>query len=219
MYRLRVVSLFGALLLAAFGIASAQNAYTARPMNVRAGPNREYPLVAQLGPGAPLNVNGCLSGYSWCDVSFDGNRGWMYASGISFVYNGGRVPLYSYGAQLGLPILTFSLGAYWDRYYRGRPWYSQRSTWIHRRLPPPRGPVGRPHAAPRPMPNARPPANGRPGARGEMRGHAAPQGGHPAPQARRGQPQREHAPQAKKPPSSSRGGSDRGDQDRQHSPP
>ena len=43
----------------------------------------------------------------------------MYAGGISFVYNGDRVPLYSYGPRLGLPIITFSLGAYWGNYYRG----------------------------------------------------------------------------------------------------
>jgi uncharacterized protein YraI len=206
MHRRRLVCSFGALLLAAFGVASAQNAYTSRPMHVRAGPNREYPLVAQLDAGAPLDVNGCLSDWSWCDVSFDGNRGWIYAGGLSFVYQGERVPLYSYAPSLGLPIITFSLASYWDTYYRGRPWYSQRDMWAHRPLPPRTRPPGRPHAGPPPMPNARPPVvSGRPGrpspgGRPEARGE---EGGHAAPAERRSpQPSRTRAPQEKRPPSS-----------------
>ena len=77
------------------------NAYTARPMNLRAGPNRDYPAVAQLDAGAPLDVHGCLDGYSWCDVSFEDARGWLYAGGISFVYNGDRVPLYFIRTEAG----------------------------------------------------------------------------------------------------------------------
>src|SRR5215469_9105165 len=152
----------GALLLTSVGLASAQDAYTSRPMNVRAGPNREYPLVAQLKEGAPLDVHGCLSDWSWCDVSFDDNRGWIYAGGVSFVYQGGRVPLYSYGPSLGLPIITFSLLTYWDNYYRGRPWYGQRESWTHRRLPPHTRPSGRPNAGPPPAPHAGPRMGGRP---------------------------------------------------------
>jgi uncharacterized protein YraI len=203
MHRLSVFLSFAVLLLAPFGIASAQDAYTSRPMNVRAGPDREYPLVAQLGPGAPVDVRGCLSDWSWCDVSFDGNRGWVYAGGLSFVYQGARVPLYSYGPQLGLPIITFSLGTYWNQYYRGRPWYGQRDTWAHRRMPPHMRPPGRPGMAPmqrpqerpmprthmggRPTPHEQPPAGGRPAARSEERGHAGPPAG-------RESPQRGHAP-------------------------
>jgi uncharacterized protein YraI len=204
MHRSRVVFSFGALLLAVCGIATAQNAYTARPMNVRAGPNRDYPLVAQLDAGTPLDVHGCLDGWSWCDVSFEGNRGWMYGGGIYFEDNGDNVWLYSYGPQVGLPIITFSLDTYWGQYYRGRPWYAQRDTWAHRNFPPPARlarPAGRPQPGPRPggshaMTNSRPPAApARSG--GEMRGHAAPQGR--AAPAGRGPPKGGHA---QRPPSS-----------------
>lgn len=74
MSRRPLVYALGALLLASLGLASAQDAYTSRPMNVRAGPNRDYPLVAQLDAGAPLDVHGCLDDWSWCDVSFDDTR-------------------------------------------------------------------------------------------------------------------------------------------------
>jgi uncharacterized protein YraI len=156
MHRPSVISSLTVLLLAACGIASAQNAYTSRPIDVHAGPDQDYPLVAQLGPGAPLDVHGCLSDWSWCDVSFeDDDRGWVYADGVSFVYEGDRVPLYAYAPRLGLPIITFSLGAYWGHYYRERPWYSQRDTWEHRRLPPHMRPPGRPGMGAVEMPHGR----------------------------------------------------------------
>ena len=182
MHRRSHVPLLGMLLLAAFGIARAQDAYTSRPMNIHAGPDRDYPLVAQLDAGAPLDVHGCLEDWTWCDVSFDDGRGWIYAGGVSFVYQGDRVPLYSYGPRLGLPIITFSLGAYWGHYYRGRPWYSQRDTWEHRRMPEHTGPEGPPGAGPAPMPHTRPgpmrnerrPVEQTPGFRSEERGRSAP---------------------------------------------
>jgi uncharacterized protein YraI len=171
-----LISMLGALLLAASGIASAQNAYTSQPMDVHAGPDEGYPLVAQVDAGAPLDVHGCLDGYSWCDVSFEDTRGWMDADGISFVYNGDRVPLYSYGPRLGLPIITFSLGAYWGNYYRSRPFYAQRDTWAHRHFATPaRGPR-RTHEGPPPMSHGRAPAGGHPEARPEEHGHAGQSG-------------------------------------------
>lgn len=180
MHRRPLVYTLGALFLISLGLASAQDAYTARPVNVRAGPDREYPLVAQLDAGAPLDVHGCLDDWSWCDVSFEDSRGWVYARGISFVYQGGRVPLVSYGPRLGLPIITFSLMTYWGDYYRGRPWYAQRDTWSHREFPHTR-PSGRPHAGPPPVSHGRPPMSherqpegGRPQPRSEERGHTAP---------------------------------------------
>ncbi len=132
MYRRHIVSSLAVLLLAVCGTAGAQNAYTAKQMNLHAGPDRDYPLVAQVDEGAPLEVHGCLDGYSWCDVSVDGNRGWMYGGGIYFDDNGGTAWLYSYGPQVGVPVITFSVDTYWGQYYQGRPWYGQRETWAHR---------------------------------------------------------------------------------------
>jgi uncharacterized protein YraI len=214
MHRSRLISSFGALLLAVSGIAGAQNAYTARPMNVRAGPDRDYPLVAQVDAGTPLDVHGCLDGWSWCDVSFEGNRGWMYGGGIYFEDNGNNVWLYSYGPQVGLPIITFSLDTYWGQYYRGRPWYGQRDTWAHRHFAPPvrlarpggSPPGARPMGGSHPMSHSRAPAPARSG--GEMRGHAAPQG-HAAP-AGRGPPKGGHTQR----PPSSHGSQHGGDQPR-----
>lgn len=190
MLRQRLLCL--AVIAASCGIASAQTAFTTQYLDVFAGPANGYPLVARLGPGAPVQVMGCLSDWSWCDIVFAGNRGWAYSPDITYTYQGSRVPLYNYLPRLGIPIVTFSLGSYWDRYYRGRPWYSQRNVWM-RRAPPPRSrPVGPPAMRPGPArPGSRPGEGPRgrpdihrpgPGARpGQDRGNR------PAPGARPGQ--------------------------------
>jgi uncharacterized protein YraI len=136
------ICVLGTLLIGVSTTALAQNAITARPLHVRAGPDRAYPLVAQLDAGAPVDVMGCLNDWSWCDVAFDGTRGWAYGPGLTYVYQGQDVPLYAYAPGLGIPVVSFSLDAYWGQYYQGRPWYGQRTMWMHRRLPAHRRPPG-----------------------------------------------------------------------------
>lgn len=170
----RVMSLLrhiALLLLAVPVVAAAQDAYTSRTVYVRAGPDTSYPLVAQLSPGAPLRVMGCLNDWSWCDVTFAANRGWVYGPYLQYVYQGSRVPFYTYAPTFGVPIVTFSIGSYWDNYYHGRPWYGRRDYWVGRPPPPhvrPPGPPPRPTPPPpRPRPpgagpGGPPPGNGRP---------------------------------------------------------
>jgi len=50
-------SLVPGLLLSA--AALAQTAYTVREANVRAGPERDYPVVTRLPAGTPIEVTGC----------------------------------------------------------------------------------------------------------------------------------------------------------------
>jgi uncharacterized protein YraI len=120
------------VLLAIPSATSAQDAFTTRSVNVRAGPDTSYPVVTILGGGAPVQVMGCLDDWSWCDVAFEDNRGWIYAPYLSYVYQGGRVPFYTYAPSFGIPIIGFSVGSYWDRYYRERPWYGRRDYWERR---------------------------------------------------------------------------------------
>jgi uncharacterized protein YraI len=51
-------SLVPGLLLS--GAALAQTAYTVREANVRAGPERDYPVVTRLAPGTEVSVSGCV---------------------------------------------------------------------------------------------------------------------------------------------------------------
>jgi uncharacterized protein YraI len=129
--------------------AMAENAVTTDVASVRAGPDDSYPEVAQLDPDSPIQVVGCLDDWSWCDVVFGDDRGWLYAPDISYQYEGGYVPFYTYAPSFGLPVLTFSVDAYWGSHYRGRPWYAQRDEWVHRTVQHQRPPGPAPsHAAP-----------------------------------------------------------------------
>jgi uncharacterized protein YraI len=143
----------GALAMVLPVVAAAQQAFTRGPLNLRAGPSPDYPLVARLGPGQPLEVLGCTSGYSWCDVVLpDSLRGWANASRLDFAYEDQRVPLATYGAAIGIPLIGFAIGNYWADHYRDRSWYGDRRWW--RGGPPP--PVAGWRPAPPPHPGWRP---------------------------------------------------------------
>ena len=146
-------------------------AITNSPVYVYAGPAPDYPVVAQLPGSAAVTVMGCVAGYSWCDVVVPGMRGWVYGGALYYPYQGATVPAITYGAALGLPIIAFTLGSYWDSYYRDRPWYHDQARWMHhappRAVPPPHfvgRPPGRPpgHLEPRPSGPGPGHAGGRP---------------------------------------------------------
>ena len=66
-------------------------------------------MVAILPAGMQILVEGCLSDYRWCDVVAGPNRGWVYAGNIVYPYEGADVPVLTYGAVIGLGIITFSV--------------------------------------------------------------------------------------------------------------
>jgi uncharacterized protein YraI len=136
--------------------AQALDAHTSQSANLRAGPGHDYPVIVVLPPYAPLDVQGCLSDYSWCDViAVDINeRGWVYAGDIEYLYEGAEVPLLEYGPMSGIVVIPFVLGDYWDRHYPHRPWYRNRDQWIHtpRTVQPPRSPGQGPPVTGQPMP-------------------------------------------------------------------
>ncbi|GAA4335989.1 hypothetical protein GCM10023165_12810 [Variovorax defluvii] len=145
---IRIVAI-GVLAAALPLAAAAQEALSRSAANLRAGPSGDYPVVARLGPGQPFDVLGCTSGYRWCDVVLpDGLRGWLYAGNIDYAYERRRVPLASYGAIIGVPIVGFTIGNYWSDHYRDRPWYREPRWWDGRPPPPVAG--WRPVPAPRP---------------------------------------------------------------------
>jgi uncharacterized protein YraI len=134
-----------------------QTAWAAKTAHLRAGPARDYPVVAILSAGTALDVMGCLRGYTWCDVVAGPYRGWVYAANIRFRWEGREVPAPDIGAQLGIGIIGFILGEYWTDHYRDQHFYRDRDRWPGRRPGPPAVPAP-PPVAPRPAP---PPASPR----------------------------------------------------------
>jgi uncharacterized protein YraI len=144
-----------ALLLAVPTAVLAQQAYTTKVVNLRAGPDRGYPLVVVVTANTAVDVHGCVDRYSWCDVTAGPYQGWIYAGNLSSPYENRRVPLLGYGAAIGLPIVVFSINSYWNDHYRQRPFYRDRDRWQNR--PPHFRPPSRPYPG---RPGSRPP--GRP---------------------------------------------------------
>jgi uncharacterized protein YraI len=133
----RLLAGLGASLALMMGVAAAQAApgYVTTNVNLRSGPGVQYPPVVVLGAGMPLEIFGCLSDTSWCDVDWNGNRGWVAGDYLEYSYQGRRVLVPEYAPYIGLPIVTFSFNDYWGRYYRGRSWYSTNDRWGHSRPP------------------------------------------------------------------------------------
>lgn len=145
--------------------AAAEEAFTTNAVDVFAGPSSEYPPIGQLPPNSRVELFGCLSDWSWCDVGFAGDRGWIYAGDLVIPYRGSRVAVIEYGPRIHLHIVSFSLNSYWGAHYRSRPFYRERTQWVSRvHIEPSHGgrpPSGRvataptPQAAPQNAPSAR----------------------------------------------------------------
>lgn len=116
--------------LGAAGTAAAVPAYTSLSVNLRAGPSSQYPVVQVLAPSTFVDVAGCTDGYRWCDVGLpSGLRGWVHADALVYLQGEQYVPLPQYAATIALPIIGFTLGAYWGNYYRNQSWYRDPYWW------------------------------------------------------------------------------------------
>jgi len=112
--------------------AQQQLAYTVEPVQLRAGPGMDYPLVASLEHGVAVAVQGCLQDYSWCDVIAEPNRGWVNSVYIVYPYQSTYVPVSDYGASIGFGVVTFIIGNYWHDHYVARPWYQHMPRWQYK---------------------------------------------------------------------------------------
>lgn len=128
----RVLSI-AALGISVFAIPSAFGAdgYVTGNVNLRAGPDSSYPTVARLRAGEAVAIEGCVDGWSWCDVASGNDRGWVAGNFLQEEYRGQRVLIPEYGVQIGIPVVSFVFGTYWDNYYRNRSWYDKREHWSH----------------------------------------------------------------------------------------
>lgn len=122
-------------------LARATTGYVVANISLHAGPDTEYPSIAELGAGTPVEIRGCINDFMWCDVVAGDDHGWVAGTFLQEDYENNRVYVADYGSRIGIPVVGFSLGVYWDQYYRQRAWYAQREQWQSRAIqsrPPPR---------------------------------------------------------------------------------
>lgn len=121
---MRSAAVLGVMIPAA---AFAATGYATAAVNLRAGPGTEYPVVDTIPADAHVDIHGCLDDHAWCDVSWNGDRGWVSATYLDYLYNNQYVYLPDY--VVDVPVVTFALDTYWGDYYRGRPWYGRLAYW------------------------------------------------------------------------------------------
>lgn len=159
--RTAFVASLAVVALVAPALADAQYyGYAMRNVNVRAGPDRAYPLVGWLQDGTEVEIFGCLDSWRWCDIQGGVYRGWVYAGFIAYPYQDGWAAIRDIGPDSGLPVISFTLNFYWDTYYMNWPWYAQWPWWASRPpvyVPPWRPPLRPPIVHPRPPIGVRPP--------------------------------------------------------------
>lgn len=120
-----------AVLVAAAAMPSSTTAqerpgHVARTAWLHSGPLEEFPAVRDVRQGATVSLHGCLRDWSWCDVSFRNERGWIPANALYTSWQRHRRAI---GANLGVEVTTFNFGPYWESHYRGRNFYNQRRCW------------------------------------------------------------------------------------------
>ena len=123
--RIKAAGLAVLLTLGLTSVATAAAGYVTADVNLRAGPSTGYPVVVTLPAGDDVEIFGCLSGYSWCDIDWNGYRGWVSSLYLESIYEDRRVEII-YAAP---PIISFTFYDYWDTYYRGRPFYRYRDRY------------------------------------------------------------------------------------------
>ena len=105
------------------------NAYVTADLNLRAGPDTDYPAIIVIPAGQYVTVYDCIPDLTWCDVSFGENRGWAAAEYIQAFYQGQYMTVQQYAPQVSLPTAAFEIRTYWNSYYTGQPFYDQLDTW------------------------------------------------------------------------------------------
>jgi uncharacterized protein YraI len=98
-------------------------------VGMRAGPGPGFPMVDRIPGGSHVNIHGCLRGGAWCDVSWEGDRGWVSSQYLEYLYRNRYVYLPDYVDVVDVPVVPFVLSSYWSSYYSGRPWYHRRAYW------------------------------------------------------------------------------------------
>jgi uncharacterized protein YraI len=105
------------------GLASAAAGYTTGNVNMRAGPSTANPVITTIPAGAPVQIAGCLAGWSWCDTIYAGYRGWVAGAYLNAAWQGKVVPFVAYAPQVGVPVVVYNADVYGKRYHVGQPWY------------------------------------------------------------------------------------------------
>jgi uncharacterized protein YraI len=127
---MRPILILAALVAAAVPLAPAaaqtMRGYTTGSTRLYSGPLRDYPSVRYIRGGAMVSVHGCLRDWTWCDVTYRADRGWIAGNALRMRQNGRRRGV---GDGMGIGVTSFLFGTYWENNYQGRRFYGERQRW------------------------------------------------------------------------------------------
>jgi uncharacterized protein YraI len=130
---MKVRAFLASVVFAAFAgasqVALAAPGYVSSSVNLRAGPDGNYPVVARLRRGSVVEIQGCIRGWRWCEVQAGPYYGWVSGAYVQAAYRKRRVRIVESGPVLRVPIISFNVESYWDEHYRDRSFYRDRDRW------------------------------------------------------------------------------------------
>ena len=103
--------------------------YARSAVNLRAGPGTLYPILGSMQGGQPVTIYGCTEGYGWCDLDWNGQRGWAAGNYLDMPYLGHNTPLATNAAVIGIPFVVFVTESYWLTNYPHQTFYMDRERY------------------------------------------------------------------------------------------
>ena len=79
MRRINLIGIIAGLTMLGTAAAQAAPGFSTANVNIRTGPDTDFPSVGVIPEGDDLDIRGCLKDESWCDVIWAGNRGWVFS--------------------------------------------------------------------------------------------------------------------------------------------
>jgi len=115
----------------AFAQVATGTATVVTDLNLRVGPGPGYLVLTTIPANTAISVYGCVQDLSWCDVEWDGSRGWVYSAYLTY---SGTVaaplpaPMPLTEVTVGLPpIVTYDGEAYFTQHYQTQTFYNNRA--------------------------------------------------------------------------------------------
>ncbi|MGD9738619.1 MAG: DUF1236 domain-containing protein [Bauldia sp.] len=129
-------ALLGAVSLPTLALAQpvTGTATVAVDLNLRVGPGPEYYVITAIPANTDVTVFGCNEGLTWCDVDYNGVRGWSYAAYL--IYGGPTATPLPTPAPIPEvtvmppPVVVYNPEQYFDQNYQTQPFYNDRARLI-----------------------------------------------------------------------------------------
>ena len=93
--------------LAAAPALAQQAATVTTDLNLRAGPGSTYEIRGVIPADASVEITGCIEGYNWCEVSYDGQTGFAYGEYLDVMAGDAPVAVPQAATQVEINTVTF----------------------------------------------------------------------------------------------------------------